>query len=57
MPDVHKRALVLKNPSLNNVHKNYRPDSNLSFISKLIENVVNIQFTQHIETNVFNEKV
>ena len=60
MPDVYKRALVwplLKKPSLDNVHKNYRPVSNLSFISKLIEEAVNIQFTQHIETNVLNEEI
>ena len=60
IPNIYKAALVrplLKKPSLDNVLKNYRPVSNLTFLSKLIEEAVNIQFTRHIETNVLNEEL
>ena len=40
---------IIKKPSLNrNELKNYRPVSNVSFISKLIEKVVTQQITNHI---------
>jgi hypothetical protein len=58
-PDVHKTALVtplLKKPTLDhNELKNFRPVSNLSFVSKLIEKVVLSQLSAHLKTNhLFN---
>ena len=54
-PDVHKTALVsplLKKPGLDiNVLKNYRPVSNLSFVSKLIEKIVLSQLSEHLSVN------
>jgi len=59
LPDVHKTALVtplLKKPTLDhNELKNFRPVSNLSFVSKLIEKVVLSQLSAHLKTNhLFN---
>ena len=43
---------VLKKPSLDcNNLKNYRPVSNLSFISKVLERIVYFQFLNHITAN------
>ena len=58
-PDVHKSALVtplLKKPNLDpNDLKNFRPVSNLSFVSKLIEKVVLSQLSSHLNANhLFN---
>ena len=58
-PDVHKIALVtplLKKPTLDvNDFKSYRPVSNLSFVSKLIEKVVLSQLSTHLSSNqLFN---
>ena len=54
-PEIFKTALVkplLKKPSLDpNDLKNYRPVSNLSFISKIIEKVVLSQLSVHLSTN------
>ena len=54
-PDVHKQAIVkplLKKPSLDpNDFKNFRPVSNLSFVSKLIEKVVLSQLSDHLLSN------
>ena len=53
-PDDLKVALVrplLKKTNLDLVEKNYRPVSNLQYISKLIEKAVNIQLNDHITTN------
>jgi len=54
-PTSYKTAIVkplLKKISLDpEVLKNFRPVSNLSFISKLIEKVVAIQFTTHLKDN------
>lgn len=47
-----KQAVVkplLKKPSLEHIMKNYRPVSNLSFISKLVEKASLISFLQHVE--------
>ena len=47
-----KRALVkplLKKPGLELLEKNYRPVSNLSYISKLVEHVVAAQLVTHNE--------
>ena len=54
-PDTPKTAVVkalLKKISLDaDDRSNYRPVSNLSFISKIIEKCVHLQLTEHIETN------
>ena len=54
MPLILKHALVkpqLKKPSLERNVKNYRPVSNLTFLSKLIESVVISQLTKHLDDN------
>ena len=49
---------VLKKSSLNpDVLKHFRPVSNLTFISKLIEKVVNYQVSKHIQPNGLDEKM
>ena len=54
-PDSHKDAVVfprLKKPSLDPDDVNsYRPISNLSFVSKLVERVVASRYTDHAEQN------
>ena len=48
---------VLKKPSLDAESlKNYRPVSNLPFLSKLIEREVSQQLTKHLEANSINNK-
>ena len=59
VPDIFKSAIVrplIKKPSLDkNVLKNYRPVSNLSFISKLLEKIILEQILDHLEKNsLFN---
>ena len=59
-PSNFKDSLViplLKKPSpdCNNL-KNYRPVSNLSFISKVLERIVNFQFLNHITVNKLIDK-
>ena len=52
LPESFKRALVkplLKKPGLELLEKNYRPVSNLSYVSKLAEHVVAAQLITHIE--------
>ncbi len=60
MPDEYKIANVipiLKKPSLNQDNlKNYRPVSNLPFISKIIEKVVAHQLNNHLARNNIDEK-
>ena len=54
MPISMKKAIVkplLKKLGLDLIYKNYRPVSNLSFLSKLIEKIVAEQFTAHLERN------
>ena len=54
MPEELKEAPVkplLKNANLDLLDKNYRPVSNLSFLSKLIERVVAKQLVDHVEKN------
>ena len=59
MPQELKKALVL--PLLKKVcldreiFKNYRPISNLAFISKIIERIVAIRIRDHMDTNALNE--
>ena len=52
-PNFFKQAHVtpiLKKPSLDKeVFKNYRPVSNLNFISKILERVVAIQLQSHLD--------
>ena len=60
MPKCLKHALIsplIKKPSLNrNELKNYRPVSNLSFVSKLIEKAVAAQMNQHLINNNLLER-
>lgn len=53
MPSIYKHGVViplLKKPSLDvNVLSNFRPVTNLPFISKLIERIVSIRITAHLE--------
>ncbi|KAL8610879.1 hypothetical protein ACOMHN_056734 [Nucella lapillus] len=58
-PDAHKTAIVtplLKKPTLDvNDLKNFRPVSNLSFVSKVIEKIVLSQLSTHLSSNqLFN---
>ena len=51
-PDSFKQAIVtplLKKPSLDKIPKNYRPVSNLSYISKLTEKVASSQLDRYID--------
>ena len=61
MPSIFKKALIrplLKKPSLDTeILKNYRPVSNLPFMSKIIEKAVNVQFQQHMERNGLYENM
>ena len=55
MPKSFKRALIrplLKKPGLDpNVLKNYRPVSNLSFLSKVLDKVVDSRLERHLTEN------
>ena len=54
MPDILKHAKIrplLKKLDLELISKNYRPVSNLSFLSKLIEGAVINQYISHLERN------
>jgi len=60
MPSEYKHAIVtplIKKPSLppDNL-KNYRPVSNLPYLSKIIEKVVAFQLNEHLSTNNIGEK-
>ena len=53
-PDIWKDDLVfplLKKPGLDVIFKNFRPLSNLSFVSKLIERAVFNQIHGHLVSN------
>jgi hypothetical protein len=53
-PNHYKTAIIkplIKKPNLDRVLRNYRPVSNLSFISKLIEEAVCQQISEHISIN------
>ena len=60
-PESFKNAYVrplLKKPTLDsNVLKNYRPVSNLTFLSKIVERVVARQIQQHMDDNGLNNPV
>ncbi len=54
MPTSLKKAIIkhmLKNLGLELINKNYRPVSNLVFLSKLIERVVALQLVDHLLNN------
>ena len=59
MPEILKQAILkplLKKPSLDsNDFKNYRPISNLRFISKTIEKCVAKQLIQYLDINDLGE--
>ena len=59
-PSDLKSAIVcplLKKPSLDSeVMKNYRPVSNLSFLSKLIEKVIASRLVKHLQNNGLSDK-
>ena len=58
-PSTLKNAIVtpiLKKPSLDpNVLKNYRPISNIQFISKVIENIVATRYKDYLSSNKLSE--
>lgn len=60
MPDQLKDAVItpiLKKTSLDKEQlKNFRPVSNLAFVSKLIERVIADRFLEHLEINNINNK-
>ncbi len=47
---------MLKKLGLVVIHKNYRPVSNLAFLSKLIERVVALQLVDHLLNNGLMDK-
>ena len=55
LPATQKRSIVRplpKKPTLDPEELNsYRPISNLTFVSKLVERVVAARFSQHVESN------
>ena len=58
VPDVLKHAVIkplLKKLGLALEEKNYRPVSNLSYISKLIEDAALKQYTDHLESNTIHD--
>ena len=61
MPSKFKQAILtplLKKPTLDkDVFKNYRPVSNLSFISKVVERVIALKLETHMSSNGLGEKL
>ena len=60
MPQPFKEALViplLKKKNLDVDFKNFRPISNLPFLSKALERIVIDQMSQHCESAALNEKM
>ncbi|KAK3727445.1 hypothetical protein RRG08_058862 [Elysia crispata] len=59
VPDIFKRAIatpLLKKPGLDDTDlKNFRPVSNLNFLSKILEKVVLGQVLKHVKSNGFDE--
>ena len=59
VPDIFKSALVkplLKKPNLDKENlKNYRPVSNLPFLSKILEKLILKQLLHHLKTNSLEE--
>ena len=60
MPSAYKTAIVkplLKKQGLEPIHKNYRPVSNLAFVSKLIEQSVIAPMEIHSEANDLDDSL
>jgi hypothetical protein len=61
VPTSFKRAIVrplLKKPALEkDIHKSYRPVSNLPFISKVLEKVVETRLKKHLASNYLHDCV
>ena len=60
MPSKYKQAIVkplLKNPKMDTELKNYRPVSNLSFLSKIIEKAAGLQVLNHLAINNIGGKL
>ncbi len=60
MPHILKDAIIkplLKKLGLELINKNYRPVSNLAFISKLIERAVSDQLIEHLKINNLHDKL
>ena len=60
MPSKYKQAIVkplLKKPKMDTELKNYRPVSNLSFLSKIIEKATGLQVLNHLVNNNIREKL
>ena len=59
VPATFRKAVVpplLKKPGLDqNVRKNYRPVSNLPFVSKILEKVVANRLEEHLESNSLHD--
>jgi hypothetical protein len=48
----------LKKPNLDpNTLKNYRPISNLPFVSKVLERIVDVRLEHHLESNFLHEEL
>ena len=59
VPSEFKTAIVkplLKKPNLELIHQNYRPVSNLPFVSKLLEQSVIDELEKHFENNDLNDE-
>ena len=59
VPPIYKTAIVRplhKKPSLPHTINNYRPVSDLPYISKIIEKVVGLQMVEHSALNNLTEK-
>ncbi len=59
MPTSFKKAIIkpmLKKLGLELINKNYRPVSNMAFLSKLIERVVALQLVDHLLNNGLMDK-
>jgi len=57
MKIAHVKPLIKKHNLDQNVLKNYRPVSNLSFVSKLIERAVAIRLNTYLSDNCLNESL
>jgi hypothetical protein len=56
MKCAHIRPLLKKSGLDRDTYKNYRPVSNLSFVSKLLEKIVAIRIEQHLVVNKLDEE-
>ena len=53
-PDIRKEGLVrpkLKKVNMDLIKKNYRPVSNIAFVSKITEKVAALQISDHVSSN------